>query len=385
MHVFSLARFLHHSLMIMHHSNGQPVVKLYSDTNYEDKKDQGGIVTFNILRPNGEFVGYMQVLHMAEIYKIHLRTGCFCNPGACQRHMGLTNDEVMQNYDAGYVCGGSRDLINGRPTGAVRISFGYMSRLEDAKVVLKMVRECFLNGTEKIKVPSEWRNVTKESSNSIQNSNGISNQNMKIKNEMQILNEIKNELVSENCYENETERIHEMKKILYKKDDGPRIKLKHLFLYPIKSCGAYEVKGNWKLGRRGLEYDREWMIVTSGGVCLTQKLEIKMCLIKPRLDLKKMKLILSYPKMPEIEVPLVQKENDFDGLICRGKICGHKVEGTDCGVNVSEWLSLALGRPRLRLIRQSSNEKNCTLRNGLFFNKIYIKNRKNIQIIILLT
>lgn len=42
--------------------------------------------------------------------------------------------------------------------------------------------------------------------------------------------------------------------------------------------------------------------------------------------------------------------------ICRGKICGHKVEGFDCGSEVSEWLSLALGRPNLRLVRQYQSE-----------------------------
>lgn len=62
--------------------------------------------------------------------------------------------------------------------------------------------------------------------------------------------------------------------------------------------------------------------------------------------------------MPQIAVPLnTSNKNILDGKICRGKICGHKVEGTDCGSEVSEWLSLALGRPNLKLVRQcDSNE-----------------------------
>lgn len=57
--------------------------------------------------------------------------------------------------------------------------------------------------------------------------------------------------------------------------------------------------------------------------------------------------------MPQITVPLnPSKKKILDGKICRGKICGHKVEGTDCGPEVSEWLSLALQRPSLRLVRQ---------------------------------
>lgn len=112
---------------MLHHSNGRPVAKLYSDTAYDNHDMQGGIVAFNLIRSNGEYIGYMEVLNMAALFKIHLRTGCFCNPGACQRHLALSNKEILQNYEAGYVCGGSTDLINGKPTGAIRVSFGYLS------------------------------------------------------------------------------------------------------------------------------------------------------------------------------------------------------------------------------------------------------------------
>lgn len=50
----------------------------------------------------------------------------------------------------------------------------------------------------------------------------------------------------------------------------------------------------WKLNERGLEYDREWVIVNENGICLTQKDEPKLCLIAPKLDLKKRKLTLSF-------------------------------------------------------------------------------------------
>ena len=116
-HVFSLAKVLYNSLLTLHHSNGNPVARLYSDTAYDDNDLQGSIVAFNLMRSNGEYVGYMEVLNMAALYKIHLRTGCFCNPGACQRHLALSNEEVLHNYDAGYVCGGTADLINGNQPG----------------------------------------------------------------------------------------------------------------------------------------------------------------------------------------------------------------------------------------------------------------------------
>jgi hypothetical protein len=33
------------------------------------------------------------------------------------------------------VCWDDNDIISGRPTGAVRVSFGYMSTFEDARVI----------------------------------------------------------------------------------------------------------------------------------------------------------------------------------------------------------------------------------------------------------
>lgn len=58
--------------------------------------------------------------------------------------------------------------------------------------------------------------------------------------------------------------------------------------------------------------------------------------------------------MPTIVISLAEQfEDNINGTICRGKVCGHKIEGIDCGSDVSEWLSLSLGRPNLRLIRQT--------------------------------
>lgn len=81
---------------------------------------------------------------MASLYNIHLRTGCFCNTGACQQFLNLTNEQIKKNLSAGHVCGDDVDLIAGKPTGSVRISFGYMSSFADAKTFLNFLHECFL-------------------------------------------------------------------------------------------------------------------------------------------------------------------------------------------------------------------------------------------------
>ncbi|OAD59180.1 Molybdenum cofactor sulfurase 1 [Eufriesea mexicana] len=260
-HVFLLAKFLYKSLLMLHHSNGKPVAILYSDTDYDNHNMQGGIVAFNLIRSNGEYVGYMEVLNMAALFKIHLRTGCFCNPGACQRHLALSNKEVLQNYEAGYVCGGSADLINDRPT-------------------------------------------------------------------------------------------------------------EQLYIYPIKSCGTFKITGSWNINSKGLQYDREWMIITSSGTCLTQKQHVNLCLLKPIIFKSKGIMQLHYPEMPAIDIPLDNSSvSTINGTICQSRVCGQKVEGIDCGMEVSEWLSLALGFPNLRLIRQKNydKEKEASIKSELSF------------------
>ncbi|KYM94650.1 Molybdenum cofactor sulfurase 1 [Cyphomyrmex costatus] len=300
-HVFSLAKTLHHSLLTLHHCNGKPVVKLYSDSDYEDRRSQGGIVAFNVMRSNGEYVGYMEVLNMAALFKVHLRTGCFCNPGACQRHLSLSTKDILENYEAGYTCSGIADLINGKPTGAVRISFGYMSTIKDVETVVLMITKCFIDEPYIRKLP-EWNAI---------NTSKINTQINK-------------------CI------------------------LKRLFIYPIKSCGAHEITDSWNLNSKGLEFDREWMIMTSSGTCLTQKHHINLCLLKPVILRKENIMKLTYPGMPMIEISLKNSyEKSMKHPICQSRICESRVEGIDCGSEVSEWLSLALGKPNLRLIQQS--------------------------------
>lgn len=54
--------------------------------------------------------------------------------------------------------------------------------------------------------------------------------------------------------------------------------------------------------------------------------------------------------MPTATVPL--NININTDKLCIARICTNIVEGSDCGSEVSEWLSLAIGLPNLRLIRQ---------------------------------
>ncbi|XP_065485415.1 molybdenum cofactor sulfurase isoform X2 [Caloenas nicobarica] len=96
-HTFALAHYTYTVLSTLKYANGAPVVRIYSDTDFSNPDVQGPIINFNVLDENGEVVGFSQVDKMANLYNIHFRTGCFCNTGACQMHLGLSNEDIQRN------------------------------------------------------------------------------------------------------------------------------------------------------------------------------------------------------------------------------------------------------------------------------------------------
>lgn len=59
--------------------------------------------------------------------------------------------------------------------------------------------------------------------------------------------------------------------------------LQSLHLYPIKSCGGVSA-GVWEVERRGLRYDRRWMVVSGNGRFVSQREHPRLALVRPRLE-----------------------------------------------------------------------------------------------------
>lgn len=151
--------------------------------------------------------------------------------------------------------------------------------------------------------------------------------------------------------------IQRLYKITMKSLSDTKCHLKQICVYPIKSCGALKITTKWPITRRGLKYDREWMIVNENGVAVTQKIDTKLCLVMPTIDEKNNCLQLSFPYMKSIKIPLkLNTQNKSQASLCQSKVCGDRIEGIDCGDDVSDWLSDALCTSGLRLIRQSCND-----------------------------
>ncbi|CDW55660.1 molybdenum cofactor sulfurase [Trichuris trichiura] len=226
--VFQLANRAYDGLLSLRHYNGSKVAHIYCESKFRSPLEQGGTVAFNLLRSDGRWVGFSEVDRMAGAYDIQLRTGCFCNQGACQLALGLTDSQEGIKR-----CGDQVDVLNGHPLGAVRISFGWTSVEDDVSRFLSFIEECFVEKAPLEKLRFEW--------------NG-----------------------------------EELLKRVFK--------LEKIFVYPVKSCRPVEVADHWPISNYGLWLDRKWMVVDSYGVAV--KLENNAAISKVRLSIDLSKLWL---------------------------------------------------------------------------------------------
>ncbi|KAJ1202756.1 hypothetical protein NDU88_006552, partial [Pleurodeles waltl] len=189
---------------------------------------------------------------LASLNRIHVRTGCFCNTGACQLHLGISNEDVKKNFKAGHVCGDDVDVIDGRPTGSIRISFGYMSTFEDAQTFLKFIIDTFVKcpsqldmkavyprTPEKVITDSmKFEPLTDEAYNDTLKETKLKHEPITSKNGLSdyVLNDRKkhNEQLEPRSAKNSNVDVLGTAM----KDEDMSITLTHIFLHPIKSCAA---------------------------------------------------------------------------------------------------------------------------------------------------
>lgn len=130
------------------------------------------------------------------------------------------------------------DLIDGRPTGSVRISFGFMSTFDDAKVFLNFIVDTF------IKKSSETTQyiLNNEKLSTISLSQSESNEEKSINGNGKITG---NTMVTlGNIFSNlsTAERTCICKGRETMTTNNKAITLTHIYLYPIKSCAAFQVR-----------------------------------------------------------------------------------------------------------------------------------------------
>ncbi|KAI9724494.1 MAG: hypothetical protein M1812_000562 [Candelaria pacifica] len=259
-HTGFLANQMYEGLSSLRHGNGNPVSYVYKDqsSSYKDVQTQGPVVAFNIRNSKGVWAGKTEFEKLATVQNFQLRTGGVCNPGGIASSLGLAPWEMMENFEAGQRCGDENDIMNGKPTGIIRVSLGAMNSLRDVKTFLDFVREFYLEES-----PGP---------------------------------------VSLGSQDTDDIRTH--------------FKVESLTVYPIKSCAGWKVPLDiaWRIRPEGLAWDREWCLVHLGtGAALSQKRYPKMALVRPSLNLVSGHLRISFQDLAhastlsstkEITVPL---------------------------------------------------------------------------------
>ena len=297
-HTHFLADRLLNSLTSLKHFNGKSACTVYKSdrSSYRDTSSQGPIIAFNLQDQNGGWVSNSEVDKLASIKDIHLRTGGVCNPGGISSYLNLAAWEMRGNFAAGQRCGSENDVMNGKPTGVIRVSLGAMSTIQDVDRFAAFVEEFFV---DKRPIPPTPPSATREI---LQSSN-----------------------------------LH----------------IESLTVYPIKSCSGWQVPDsiNWNIRPEGLVWDREWCIVKQGsGTTLSQKSYPRMTLIHPELDFKAGVLRIKVAgSKDQVMVPLSNDPNPFTP--CHSKdsttnVCGDNITARlYTSPTIAEFFTTAIGTP----------------------------------------
>ncbi|CAA0815509.1 Molybdenum cofactor sulfurase [Striga hermonthica] len=300
-HEMSLASYVRRALLSLTHVNGNRVCTVYGiDDPQLSSNKMGPTVSFNLKRLDGSWIGHREVEKLASLSNIQLRTGCFCNPGACAKHLGLSHSDLLSNVEAGHICWDDQDILHGKPTGAVRVSFGYMSTFEDARRFLEFIRSSFVSLTAQgmCRTPHIAEGI---------------------------------ERVTAKC------------------------SLKSITIYPIKSCAGFTVE-SWPLTSTGLLHDREWLLKSSSGEILTQKKVPELGFITTLVDLKSGLLIVESSRCKEkLHVELKPGQSIAGREVMEVYSQRYEVQGYSNEVDI--WFSNAIGRS-CKLVRSYSFPQN---------------------------
>lgn len=122
--------------------DGGPAVRLYGPTTM---RDRGGGIAFNVVDADGRVIAYDNVVAEAAKRRIHLRGGCFCNPGASEFAFGISPRDgrsCLRRFATGpFSPALFSNCLGGRTVGAVRASFGPANSEADVERLVELVRD----------------------------------------------------------------------------------------------------------------------------------------------------------------------------------------------------------------------------------------------------
>jgi len=130
-----------------------------------------------------------------------------------------------------------------------------------------------------------------------------------------------------------------------------------LYVYPIKSCRGTALQSA-VVGRRGVEHDREFMVVDSDGLMLTQRAYPRMCVIAPSIAGDELAV-----DIPGFGGTTVSLRGFSDVRPARSVVWDDPVEAMDQGDAVASLLSDFFGFS-CRLVRMTEQSERLSPRGG---------------------
>ena len=137
-----LTGWLLENFLAVRRRDGRPLARIYGPASTDRR---GGTITFNFYGPNGP-VDHRVVEQAANTAGISLRTGCFCNPGGGEVALDISGTELAScfrqpEHQAHLTLDDFRLCIDGKSSGAVRVSLGLVSNLHDVERFLAFARD----------------------------------------------------------------------------------------------------------------------------------------------------------------------------------------------------------------------------------------------------
>lgn len=216
---------------------------------------------------------------------------------ASQKHLGLSSDDVMGMKSAyGHVCGDDLDIIHGKHTGAIRISFGMSNSVNDVAAFIDFLNRYFV--------------------------------------QPQPPQPLFNTVSCSNCRQTNIVPVN----------------VTNAFIYPIKSCGHYKVPLDWPILEQGFKMDRCMMIMSLATQApLTLKSVPKMNTIRIKyVDVWGRFVVISGPTLKdELRIELNRTVDESNESIQKTQICSRQVASTQVSNSqiVDAWLSRFLSHP----------------------------------------
>jgi selenocysteine lyase/cysteine desulfurase len=119
-----------------------PLVRVYGPTSGEGR---GGAVTVNFYDKDDRAFDHRFIEEQANEVNISLRTGCFCNPGAGEVALQISRVELdvcftQPTHEDRLSIDDFRKCIDGKSSGAVRISVGMVTNFKDVQRFLAFAK-----------------------------------------------------------------------------------------------------------------------------------------------------------------------------------------------------------------------------------------------------